>query len=577
MTSQNRTGSPSGIAKRATGIEGLDAATHGGLPVAGTTLVMGAPGAGKTVLGLQILAHAAARGETGLLASFEEPAAQLRTNATAFTWGERIADSARVAVVDARPRRDAEASGRFDLAGLMAILDAQADRLGASWVVLDGIDQLLRFEPDEAAAVAEVQRLDDWARETGRTLLVTAKQAATQDRTAAHLAGIEFMLSTILVLSADLVGRRLNRRFRILKYRGTGHVTDELPVVMDASGLNLPSATAFATVAGARSESERVSTGVPRLDRLLDGGYYRGSSILVSGAPGTSKTTLGAAFAQATAASGDTALLVSFDEPESQIVRNMRSVGLDLQTPVDAGTLHLASRSPWSALVEEHFMAILALIDADAPDALIIDPVSGLLKGASGESPFPMVERLLGIAKARGMTTLMTSLTERDSADAEASMSHVSTIADTWISLDYRAHGGERNRALSIIKSRGMAHSNQVRELLLSADGIDLADVYEYGSEVLMGTARVAKESEVAQTARRERMERERRRSELDQRLKQVEARLAETESEKQRIRAEIDLEQQAEDEADAISDRHAREVQRRRDAGANDDDGDGS
>lgn len=219
-------------------------------------------------------------------------------------------------------------------------------------------------------------------------------------------------------------------------------------------------------------------------------------------------------------------------------------------------------------------MAILAALDDEAPDVLIVDPVSGLLKGASGESPFPMVERLLGIAKARGMTTLMTSLTEREAADAEASMSHVSTIADTWISLDYRAYGGERNRALSIVKSRGTAHSNQVRELVLSSAGVDLADVYEYGSEVLMGTARVEKESEVAQAQRREHLERQRRRSELDQRLKQAEARLAEAESDKQRIRAELDLERQTQDEADAISGRHGREVRRRRDADGHEDGG---
>jgi circadian clock protein KaiC len=553
-----------GTAKRRTGIQGLDAATHGGLPEAGLTLVLGEAGTGKTVLGLQLLAAAVKRGEAGLLVSFEEAPEPLIQNAMSFRWGPDLRESPHLAVLDGRPQRDSQATGRFDVQGLIALLDSQASQLGASWIVLDGIDQLLRLQPDEAAAVEEVQRLDDWCRARGLTAVLTAKRTESGTTSAAYLAGVEFMLSTILVLSGELVERRLNRRFRIMKYRGTAHVTDELPVVMDSEGLNLPSASAFASVAGAEVAPERVSSGVPRLDDLLDGGYYLGSSVLVSGAPGTSKTTLGGAFVAAAAARGESAMMVSFDEPEGQIVRNLNSVGLDLAPLVEAGGLRIVARSPWSALVEEHFMALLDLIDRHQPTCLVLDPVSALLKGASGESPFQMVERLLGIAKARGITCFLSSLTEREQA-AEATTSHVSTIADTWISLDYRAHGGERNRALSIVKSRGSAHSNQVRELLLSADGIDLADVFEYGSEVLMGTARVQKETEEAQARRRERLERQRRRSELEQRLKQVEARIAEAQSEKEHLRAEIELEDEGEREADAISNRHQQDIRQHR------------
>jgi circadian clock protein KaiC len=556
----------SGVTKRTTGIAGLDAATHGGLPAAGTTLVMGAPGTGKTVIGLEILARAAERGETGIAASFEEPPEQLRVNATAFSWGHHLADDAHVALIDARPQHDAQATGHFDLNGLVAVLSAQVDRLGASWLVLDGLDRLLRFEPDEATAVAEVQRLDDWCREKGLTAILTAKDVEQRGLTAANLAGVEYMLSTILVLSADLIERRLNRRFRILKYRGTAHVTDELPLVIDSDGIELPAA-AFTTSVDAAVTTARVSSGVPRLDRLLGGGYYAGSSVLISGNPGTAKTSLGAAFAASIAERGQTALLISFDEPESQIVRNMQSIGIDLAPHVASGRMHVASRSPWGGLLEEHFLAILALLDRHTPHALVLDPVSALLKAESGERPLPMLERLLAIAKTRGITTLMTSLSERETPEAEATLSHVSTIADTWISLSYQAHGGERNRALSVVKSRGAGHSNQVRELLLSAAGIDLADVYEYGSEVLMGTARVQKQSEAAQTARRERLERERRRSELDRRLKQAEARIAEAESEKERIRAERNLEADTEAEADAIRHRHDAAVRQSRDA----------
>lgn len=559
-----------GVAKRRTGMDGLDTATHGGLPEAGLTLVLGQAGAGKTVLGLQILAAAIARGEAGVLASFEESPAQLRRNATSFCWGDQLGESEHIAMLDGRPRRDTEATGRFDVEGLIALIDAQAQRLGAAWIVLDGIDQLLRLQPDEATAVAEVQRLDDWCQARGLTAVLTAKQTQTGATTAAYLNGIEFMLSTILVLSTERVERRLNRRFRIMKYRGSAHVTDELPVVMDSAGINLPSATAFSSVAGAEISGERISSGVTRLDALLDGGYLRGSGILVSGAPGTSKTTLAGAFAQAAARRGEQTVFVSFDQPEGQIVSNLASVGLDLAPLVAAGTLRLVARSPWNALVEEHFMALLNLIDRDQPTCVVIDPVSALLKGASGESPFQMVERLLGIAKARGITMFMTSLTDREQGTGEATSSHASTIADTWIALDYQAYGGERNRALSIMKSRGAAHSNQVRELVLSDAGIDLADVFEYGTEVLMGTARLQKESEEAQAGRRAALERQRRRSELEHRLKQVEARLEEAQSEKERIRAEIDLEAEAAEEAEAISNRFARDLRRSRDAATN-------
>lgn len=571
-----RTGEPAGstpdagVVKRRTGLNGLDAATHGGLPAAATTLIVGAAGTGKTVLGLQILANALARGEAGIMVSFEEAPEDLRRNMSSFSWGQRLND-ANLATIDSRPSRESEATGRFDIQGLLAALDARVSQLGAGWLVLDGIDQLLRLEPEEEAAVQEIQRIDEWARARGITTILTAKRSDPAENTAIHLAGVEFMLSTILGLSAELVGRRLNRRFRIVKYRGTAHVTDELPIVMDSGGIHLPSASAFATPQGLEADRGFVSSGSARLDELLGGGYYRGSSMLVSGNPGTAKTTLGALFAAAAAERGEHALLVSFDEPESQIVRNMRSVGLDLQRHVDTGRLHIVAISPWRALVEEHFMTILALIDRDGPDCLVLDPVSGLLKASSGESPFPMLERLLGVTKARGITTLLTSLTEREQPGTEETMSHVSTVADTWLSLEYAARGGERNRALSIVKSRGASHSNQVRELLLSSDGIDLADVFEYGSEVLMGTARVQKEAEAAQVRRRERIERERRRTELDQQLKAVEARIAEAESEKERIRNEIDLESRAEEEADRIDEHHQREIRGSRAAGGSD------
>ncbi|WP_067561519.1 ATPase domain-containing protein [Halofilum ochraceum] len=552
------------LTKRPTGIAGLDAVTRGGLPDAGGVLVLGGPGAGKTILGLQILASAIANGDGGLFISFEESPAQILRDAGSFDWGETLTESDAWALLDGRPPVDATASGGFDLEGLLAIAGQRLDHLGGGWLILDGIDQLLSLEPDARAALDQIRHLNDWCEARRVTLLLSGKRASADAARPLDLEGIEFMLSTVLVLSAELVGRRLNRRFRIAKYRGSAHVTDELPMVMDDAGLHLPYSAANQS-RHAPVSYERVGMGIPRLDHILGGGIYRGSTVLVSGAPGTAKTTLAVGFARAAVDRGERVLYLTFDELGDRIVRNAASVGIELQPGIDSGLLRIESREAWNALVEEHFITIHRWLDAFQPDCMVIDPVSALLKSASADSAYMTTERILGEARARGITILLTSLIDTESQEQESTLSHVSTLADSWISLEYRVHGGERNRALSIVKSRGSAHSNQVRELLLSDDGVALADVYEYGSEVLMGTARMQKEHEVAERSRRAEVERGQRRRDLERNIEQARLRMQEAQSEAERLSEVLERERQGDTDANHQADLHRQDIRRRR------------
>ncbi|MCC5874311.1 MAG: AAA family ATPase [Gammaproteobacteria bacterium] len=528
-----------------TGIPGLDHVTRGGLPTGQATLVLGQAGAGKTVLCLQVMAAAIERGEGGVFVTFEESPAQVRRNATSFRWGAALLASERFRLIDARPPIGAEASGEFDIDGLMSVIAAAVERHGGPWVVIDGIDQLLQHQPNRMTAIDQVRSINDYCEKSGWTLLLSGK--ATSDSMApAHLEGIEFLLPTTLLLSARMQEHRLNRALRIAKYRGSGHVVDELPMLMDDEGIQLPYHEAAHADAVSASD-ERIGTGIERLDGLLGGGILRGSSLLISGRPGTAKSTLAASFAEATARRGERTLYVSFDELERPYVRNLASVGIDLRGPIESGLIRFQSLSAYASLVTEHVLALRRLLDAFAPHCLVIDPISALLKASAAEGPRMATEHLLDMVRRRGITTVLTSLSGLQDPEGEATLGHVSTIADSWIVLDYNVRAGERNRSLSIVKSRGSAHSKQQRELLLSNAGIDLADVYEYGSEVLMGTARALKESEEAAAERSRQLERKQRRLELERRLEH-------TEHERRRLAAELELEAAEDAETDRLA-----------------------
>lgn len=506
------------IQKRKTGIVGFDEITGGGLPAGRTTLVLGAPGAGKTVFALECLVNGARIDrEPGVFVAFEENTRQIVANAGTFGWDLPQLERDNLFFLDARLPPTVIQGGDFDLQGMLAGLAAKAKAMHAKRIVFDGLDVLLSILNDPVKERREIYRLQDWLHEQELTAIITAK-AFEGDRTSTErYAFMQFMVDAVVGFYHRMVDRVALRGVRVMKYRGSAFSENEFPMMITSTGVQVP---VFEPAAlDYEVSNERVSSGVPRLDTMLDGGYYRGSGVLISGAPGTAKTTLAGAFLVAGAAVGERGLYVSFDEAAAQIIRNLASVGLDLQTPFDDGTLTMYSIRTESRSAEEHFMALRDLIEERKPERLVIDPISAMAKTGGQVAAVHGSLRLLDYARSKGITVVCTSLVNGEDEFTETTSTQISTIADTWLHLAYLVHGGERNRTLTIVKSRGMAHSNQVRELILRNEGITLADVYTAGGEVLVGTARWEHEAQVREDEHRRTAERFARRSQLEREL----------------------------------------------------------
>jgi circadian clock protein KaiC len=507
--------SPVAGRKAKTGIAGFDEISRGGLPRGRTTLVIGTPGAGKTVFALQSLVNGARQhGEAGIFVAFEENSRQIIDNAATFGWDLPELESQQVFFLDAHLSPEVLQSGGFDIAGMLATLSHKARTMNARRVVFDGLDVLLTLLDDPVAERREMYRLREWLLEHDLTGIITAKSGYRDPLTLERWGFMQFIADAVVLLHHRVVDRVSLRGVRVLKYRGSAFSANEHPLVIGPHGLDV--ATFGPDELDFPVSSEHVSTGVARLDEMLGGGYFRGSGILVTGAPGTAKTTLAGAFAAANGQRGERVLYASFDEPANQIVRNLRSVGTDLRPHVAAGLLRIYSVRTEVRSAEEHMVVLQKLIREYEPGALIIDPISALTKSGGQLTAVDTAIRLLDLAKSRGMTALCTSLVGGRGTVEEATDLQVSTLADTWIHVAYVQQGGERNRALSIVKSRGMAHSNQVRELVLGEDGATLTDVFVEGGDVLMGTARYEKEMAARRQEEQVRHEAARRRAELD-------------------------------------------------------------
>jgi len=484
------------LAKVATGIAGFDEISLGGLPRNRTTLVMGGPGTGKSVFALQTLVGAAAkRKQAGIFVAFEENIDAIFANAAVFDWGLPALARKRLFFMNAQLSPAFVATGDFDLGGMLAMLEAKQLEIGAQWVVFDGIDVLLSLLRTPRARMREIYRLRDWLTRRALTTIITTKidgEGAATD--AANYGFMQFMVDCVVRFDRRMEQGIPVRRLEISKYRGSAFAPGEFPLSFGPHGMAV--ASPGVTDIPQQVSNERASTGFEGLDEMLGGGLFRGSSTLITGAPGTSKTTLAGLFAESACARGERTLFVSFDEGGDRVRRNLRSVGIHLDTHMKSGLLQMYSGRTDAVNPEEHLLRIAAQLAEFQPRCVVIDPMSAISRTGALSSARAIGNRLLYMLRDHQITAVITALVEGNDPQAEATELQISTIADNWIQLSYLVRGGERNRALTIVKSRGTRHSNQVRELILSDTGLALAELYSSGGEVLMGTLRWEKESE---------------------------------------------------------------------------------
>jgi len=527
------------LPKLPTGIGGFDDLSHGGLPRHRTTLLKGGPGSGKTVFALQCLVNAVRkRREPGIFVAFEESTPQIIANAGSFNWGLPALAKNKLFFLDAKLSPEVVRSGEFDLSGMLAILKAKKDEIGAQWIVFDGVDVLLTLLQNPIAEMREIYRIRDWLADNDVSAAIITAKIDGDGSAILNYGFMQFMVDCVIRFERRLEHGVALHRLEITKYRGSDFVAGEYPVSFGPSGMEV-GAPEPAEIRHEAS-TERVSAGFERLDTMLGGGLFRGSSTLITGVPGTSKTTLAGKFAEAACRRGERTLFVSFDEGAEPIQRNLSSVGIHLKPHVKSGLLRMYSARTESIGAEDHLVKLKSLIREHRPRCMVIDPLSAIAKAGGMEAARAVANRLIYMVKDEKVTVVVTAINQGDDPQNEATELQISTIADTWLHLSYLIRSGERNRALTIIKSRGTWHSNQVRELVLGNTGPVLADVYTAGGEVLMGTLRWEKEgAERAKTLQR-RAEFEHKRGELQTAEADTNARIKALQQDLARQRAEL-------------------------------------
>lgn len=544
-----------GLSKAPTGIPGLDEVTDGGLPRGRTTLLCGGPGCGKTLMALQFLVRGAVDGgEPGVFVAFEESPAELAQNVASLGWDLKDLQARGLLAIDHIRISEGEIveTGAWDLEGLFIRLGAAIESVGANRVVLDTVEALFGPLGDELTLRSELRRLFRWLNDRGVTAIVTGERG--EGTLTRH--GLEEYVSDCVVLLDHRVHDQIStRRLRVVKYRGSHHGPDEYPFLIDRKGFSVLPVSAMGLDHDA--SSDRVSTGVGELDRMLDGGVYRGSSVLLSGTPGSGKTTLGARFLEAGCERGERGMLFAFEESPAQIARNMRSVGIDVRRWVDAEMLRIVSARPAAYGLETHLARLYRAVEEFEPANVVIDPLSAL----NGEEfqLKAMLSRLIDHFKARQITAVMTTLI-RGEFDDRAGLG-ISSVIDTWVDVGNLEIDGERNRGIDVLKSRGMAHSSQVREFQITSQGLYIRDVYAGERGVLMGSARRSQEARDRAQAISRGEELEAKRQQLKSRRSMLEAQIAalhdQLKAETQMLSSEIDagerLERQLEQDRQTI------------------------
>jgi circadian clock protein KaiC len=513
------------LQKCPTGIKGLDEITGGGLPQGRPTLVCGGTGCGKTLLAMEFLIRGATEfGEPGVFMSFEEKTGELTKNFASLGFDlDDLAARKKIALdyihVD---RSEIEETGEYDLEGLFIRLGHAIDSIGARRVALDTVEALFSGFSNEVILRAELRRLFGFLKSKGVTAVITGEQG---EKSLTRFGLEEYVADCVIFLNHKVEQQIATRRLRIVKYRGSAHGTNEYPFLIDEQGFSVMPISSIGLDHAA--SNERVSSGIPRLDTMLgEKGYYKGSSILATGTAGTGKSSMAAHFVDAACRRGERCLYFAFEESRNQIIRNMRSIGIDLEQWVNKGLLEFRNSRPSLYGLEMHLVAMHKAIESFKPAIVVVDPISNLVAAASESEVKSMLSRLIDYLKMKGITAFCTDLTS-GGGSLERTNIGISSLVDTWLLLQVIEGSGERNRGLYILKSRGMEHSNQVREFRLTDNGAVLQDVYVGPGGVLTGAGRVAQEArEKADTLERN-QEIERKQRDIERKKAVIEAQIA--------------------------------------------------
>ena len=551
------------VAKAPTGIDGLDEITHGGLPQGRPTLLCGTAGCGKTLFSMTFLYKGAVDyNEPGVFIAFEEHPNDLIQNVGSLNYDlQQLIAEKKLAVDHIHiDRNQIEQSGEYDLEGLFIRLGFAIDSIGAKRVVIDTIETLFGSLDDMALLRAELRRLFEWLKEKGVTAIITAERG---DGVLTRHGLEEYVSDCVILLDNRVYDQLATRRLRIVKYRGSAHGTNEYPFIIDQEGITVMPITGAGLAHDA--STERVTSGIADLDKMLEGkGFYRGSSVLVSGMAGAGKSTAAAHFANSVCARGERCIYFGMEESPQQIIRNMKSVGLDLQKWVDQGLLMFSTKRPSLFGLETHLASMHRDVEIFDPTSVVVDPLSALLGAGVTGDVHSMVLRLVDFLKARNVTAVFTNLTHGKTENAATEI-QISSLMDAWLLLYNRESNGEHNRELYLLKARGIAHSNQVREFLITRDGIRLREVYIGAEGVLTGSARVQQEAKerAAKLVREQDMERrardiDRKRRQIAAQIEALNAELAAQESESKLLNVEAATREQS-----LVDDRSAIEARR--------------
>jgi len=534
------------LQKSPTGIQGFDEITAGGLPAGRPTLVCGSAGCGKTLFGIEFLVRGATLyNEPGVFMSFEETNDELIKNVASLGFDlEDLIKNKKIALDHVHiERSEIEETGEYDLEGLFIRLGYAIDSIGAKRVVLDTIESLFAGLPNQLILRAELRRLFRWIKAKGVTAIITGERGG---KTLTRQGLEEYVSDCVVVLDHRVTEQTSTRRLRVVKYRGSLHGTNEYPFIIDETGFSVLPITSLGLEHIV--SNERISSGITELDKMLEGkGYFRGSTVLVSGTAGVGKTSVAAHFAEAACKRGERVLYLCFEESPNQLMRNMRSIGIKLEPWVHKGLLQFQATRPTFYGLEMHLAVTHKAVSEFKPDIVIMDPINTFILGDKENEVKTMLMRIVDFLKENQITALFTSLTSTEKA-LESSDVGISSLIDTWLLLRDIELNGERNRGMYVLKSRGMANSNQIREFILTDKGVKLREVYIGTNGVLTGSARVAQEAHENAGLLRRKHEIERKKRELERKRKVMESRIAalnaEFKSEESEALKNIEMEQ---------------------------------